>query len=103
GGEVARRRALSMDAYARRAVLPVARAELAQRRVEARPPADERIAAPRHVEAVAAVARDRLHETDAVIGEGGHRRMRPPVAIVLARRRRGEAHRRQRIEQHDAA
>ncbi|MHC2245563.1 hypothetical protein ACVJH7_004870 [Bradyrhizobium elkanii] len=54
---------------------------------------DQEIAAPGHVDAVVAAARDLLHQVRGMVGEVGHRRMRPPVAVVLAGLRRGQRHR----------
>jgi len=44
-------------------------------------------------EAVVRAACDVFHQVGAVVGEGRHGLMRPPIAIVFARLRRRQRHR----------
>ena len=59
------------------------------------------ITTPGHVDTIATAACDVFHQVNAAIGEGHHRRMRPPIAVILARLRRSEPHRLRAINQRD--
>ena len=67
------------------------------------PPCEEHIAAPSHVYAIAVLARNRLHELDAVVRVRRHDRVRPPVPVIFARLRRREAHWVASIDNHEIA
>ncbi len=73
-----------MHAYPTRAVRPVTCVEFLQQLIRFRLTRGQCIAPAGNTDPVVVPTGDFLEQVDAIVGEGRHDRMRPPVAVVFA-------------------